>query len=142
MTTSWNSSGIIDGTSDEPASRVTLECSEVADGVAMVESFSNVVALDTDDGLVLFDTSLARLRPQGADGPAGLVGRPGAHHRVHPRPRRPCRGAAAVVAEAAAAGRPAPDVVAHEAVPDRFARYRLTRGTTAGSTPGSSAAPD
>jgi len=40
-----------------PANRVTLELSEVADGVAVVEAFSHVVAFDSGDGLVLFDTS-------------------------------------------------------------------------------------
>jgi len=125
------SSRIIDGRTDEPASRVTLECSEVADGVAMVESFSNVVAVDTDDGLVLFDTSLAAfadkvlaaLRGWSTDPVDTIVYTHG--HVDH------VGGAGAVLAEAAAAGRPAPEIVAHQAVPDRFTRYRLTRGYNA-----------
>ncbi|MCG8589269.1 MAG: MBL fold metallo-hydrolase [Proteobacteria bacterium] len=44
--------------------RVTTELSEVADGVAVVEAFSNVVALRTDEGLVLFDTSLETFAPK------------------------------------------------------------------------------
>src|SRR5262245_32513108 len=51
------SSRIIDGDLDEPGSRITLELSEVAPGIAMVESFSNVVAVDSGEGLVLFDAS-------------------------------------------------------------------------------------
>jgi glyoxylase-like metal-dependent hydrolase (beta-lactamase superfamily II) len=46
-------SGVVDG----PVNRVTQELSELADDVAMIESFSHVVALRTDAGLVLFDTS-------------------------------------------------------------------------------------
>ena len=122
------SSRIIDGVSDEPASRVTLECSEVADGIAMVESFSNIVAVRTDDGLTLFDTTLepfarqamAALRTWSDDPVDTIVYTHG--HVDH------VGGARVVLAEAEAAGRRAPRVVAHEAVPARFARYRLTNG--------------
>jgi alkyl sulfatase BDS1-like metallo-beta-lactamase superfamily hydrolase len=52
------SSRIIDsGHADQPVNRVTNELSEVADGIAMVESFSHCVALRTDVGLVCFDAS-------------------------------------------------------------------------------------
>ncbi len=52
------SSRIIDsGVTDQPVNRVTNELSEVADGIAIVESFSHCVALRTDDGLVCFDSS-------------------------------------------------------------------------------------
>ena len=49
---------------DEGASifpvRVNQQLSEIADGVAVVESFSNVIAVKTDEGLVLSDTSGAQ----------------------------------------------------------------------------------
>jgi alkyl sulfatase BDS1-like metallo-beta-lactamase superfamily hydrolase len=52
------SSQIIDsGLTDQPVNRVTNELSEVADGIAMVESFSHCVALTAGDGLVCFDAS-------------------------------------------------------------------------------------
>ena len=52
------SARIIDaGHADEPVNRVTQELSEVADDLAMIESFSHVVLLRTDGGLVAFDTS-------------------------------------------------------------------------------------
>lgn len=52
------SARIIDsGLTDQPVNRVTNELSEVADGIAMVESFSHCVALHTDDGLACFDAS-------------------------------------------------------------------------------------
>ncbi len=55
------SSRIIDsGLTDQPVNRVTNELSEIADGIAMVESFSHCIALSTDDGLVCFDASGAQ----------------------------------------------------------------------------------
>jgi len=55
------SSRIIDsGHADQPVNRVTNELSEIADGIAMVESFSHSVALRTDEGLVCFDASGAQ----------------------------------------------------------------------------------
>ena len=55
------SSRIIDsGVVDEPVNRVTNELSELADGLAIVESFSHSVVLDAGDGLVAFDASHAR----------------------------------------------------------------------------------
>jgi glyoxylase-like metal-dependent hydrolase (beta-lactamase superfamily II) len=55
------SSQVIDsGNVDEPINRITNELSEVADGLAVVESFSHSVVLDAGDGLVAFDASHAR----------------------------------------------------------------------------------
>ena len=52
------SSRIIDsGVADQPVNRVTNELSELADGLAIVESFSHSVALRTAAGLVVFDAS-------------------------------------------------------------------------------------
>ena len=52
------SSRIIDsGVVDQPVNRVTNELSELTDGLAIVESFSHCVALDSGDGLVCFDSS-------------------------------------------------------------------------------------
>jgi len=54
------STRIVDsGVADEPVNRVTHKLSEVADGLAMVESFSHSVVLDTGDGMVAFDASHA-----------------------------------------------------------------------------------
>lgn len=44
---------------EEPVNRVTHELSEVADGLALVESFSHSIVLDGGDGLVAFDASHA-----------------------------------------------------------------------------------
>lgn len=52
------SSRIIDsGVVDQPINRVTNELSEIADDLAIVESFSHCVAFDSGDGLVCFDAS-------------------------------------------------------------------------------------
>lgn len=52
------SAEIIDnGDLDRPVNRVTNELSEIAPGIAMVESFSHSVVLDTGEGLVAFDAS-------------------------------------------------------------------------------------
>ena len=52
------SSRIIDsGVVDQPVNRVTNDLSELADDLAIVESFSHCVALDSGDGLVCFDSS-------------------------------------------------------------------------------------
>ena len=40
------------GVVDQPVNRVTNELSELADGLAVVESFSHSVVLDAGDGLV------------------------------------------------------------------------------------------
>src|SRR5687768_17095417 len=46
---------IDDGVLHEPVNRITQELSEVADGLAVVESFSHSVLFSTDEGLVAFD---------------------------------------------------------------------------------------
>jgi alkyl sulfatase BDS1-like metallo-beta-lactamase superfamily hydrolase len=110
------------------ANRITLELSEVADGVAVVESFSHVVAFDSGAGLVLFDTSLGPFGPAVVGALRGwrtdpvdtLVYTHG--HVDH------VGGAQAVLDDADERGYRRPAVVAHEAVPDRFDRYDLTHG--------------
>jgi glyoxylase-like metal-dependent hydrolase (beta-lactamase superfamily II) len=55
------SARIIDsGIVDEPVNRIVNELSELADGLAIVESFSHSVVLDAGEGLVAFDASHAR----------------------------------------------------------------------------------
>lgn len=114
-----------------PANRVTLELSEVADGVAVVEAFSHVVAFDSGDGLVLFDASLGpfgpgvvrALRTWRTDAVHTLIYTHG--HVDH------VGGAGAVLADADERGAARPVVVGHEQVADRFDRYDLTNGYNA-----------
>ena len=123
------SARIIDsGVVDQPVNRVTQELSEVADDIAVVESFSHVVTLRTDDGLVAFDASGAATGPacveslrRWSDAPVRrLVYTHG--HVDH------VGGSGAFIADAEGRGYPRPMVVAHENVPGRFARYVKTNG--------------
>jgi glyoxylase-like metal-dependent hydrolase (beta-lactamase superfamily II) len=119
---------IADGDIETRVNRVTQELSEVAEGIAVVESFSHVWAVRTDDGLALFDVSLAAfaaqvltaLRSWSNDRVSTVVYTHG--HIDH------VGGAPTVVAEAEERGDPRPRFVGHENVAHRFERYDLTNG--------------
>ena len=104
------------------------DVAEVADGVALVESFSNVVAFETSDGVTAFDVShelfapnaLATLRRWSSSPVRNVVYTHG--HVDH------VTGAPVFDAEASERGAPAIRYVAHESVPVRFDRYVLTNG--------------
>ena len=116
------------GVAEPPHNRVTQELSEVDDHLAVVESFSHCWALRTDEGLVCVDSSgtgtgvdvVAALRGWSTDPVHTLVYTHG--HLDH------VGGSGAFVADAADRGHDRPRFVAHEAVPARFERYRLTSG--------------
>ncbi len=116
------------GAVEGPTNRVTNELSDLGDGIGFVESFSNVVAFRTDDGLVLFDSSsvftakgaVASLRNWADDPVHTLVYTHG--HVDH------VGGSGHLVADGALRGHGPPQVIGHEAVADRFARYRATNG--------------
>ena len=123
------SSRIIDsGVADQPVNRITQELSEIAEGIALVESFSHVVAFRTGEGLVAFDSSGAptaaevvrSLRAWSEEPVHTLVYTHG--HVDH------VGGSPAFVADAEARGQRKPTFVGHVAVLDRFARYRATDG--------------
>lgn len=100
----------------------------VAEGVAFVEAFANVVAIDTDDGLVLVDA-------------AGPLHAASVHDAV--RGWSPKRLHTAVFTHGhvdhiyavglfeTEEGAPPARVVAHEALPERFRRYERTNGYNA-----------
>ncbi len=119
---------IDEGVADQPVNRITQELSELADGLAIVESFSHVIAFRTGDGLVLFDTSGAgtgaavveTLRGWCDDRFHSLLYTHG--HVDH------VGGAGAFIAHEEARGRPKPRVIGHENVAPRFDRYRATNG--------------
>jgi alkyl sulfatase BDS1-like metallo-beta-lactamase superfamily hydrolase len=101
---------------------------EITDGVGFVPSFANVSAFDTEDGLVLVDTGSLPLAPV-----------------VHGDLRRWTEsrlntaiyshghidhvfGVPVWEAESTEKGWPAPEVIAHHALPARFDRYIFTAG--------------
>jgi alkyl sulfatase BDS1-like metallo-beta-lactamase superfamily hydrolase len=101
---------------------------EVADGVAFFSGFANVAVVRAGGALVLIDTGSWLLAPA-------------LHTAVRAWSKLPVStavfthghidhvmGLGPFDDEAAAGRRPAIEVVAHQAVPERFARYALTRG--------------
>lgn len=121
--------GIFEG----PASinRVTTELSEIADRIAVIESFSHVVVFRTDAGLLLFDTSVEGLASgclkslrAWADDPVNTIAYTHGH-MDH------VGGAHSYVTEARDRGRPDPRIVGHENVPPRLERYERTNGYNA-----------
>jgi alkyl sulfatase BDS1-like metallo-beta-lactamase superfamily hydrolase len=101
---------------------------EVAPGTAFIESFSNVSVFATSEGLLLIDTAARHLAEATRDAVRGWSDAPISTivythgHIDH------VFGTKAFDEEARSAGRPQPQVIAHEAVPERFDRYRLTLG--------------
>lgn len=123
------STRIIDsGTTDGAVNRMTEEVSELGDGIAIVESFSHSLLVDTGAGLVAFDTSVegkgaavVEAARTWSDEPFDtLVYTHG--HLDH------VGGSGAFAADADANGHGVPRVVGHEKVGPRFARYRDTSG--------------
>jgi alkyl sulfatase BDS1-like metallo-beta-lactamase superfamily hydrolase len=123
------SSRIIDeGVADEPVNRVNQDLSLVADDIAMVESFSHVVVLRTDEGLVCFDTSAARTGPLVVDALRSWSHDP-FHSLVYTHGHIDhVGGSGAFVADAERRGHRRPEVIGHENVDARFDRYDLTNG--------------
>ena len=103
-------------------------CFPVAPGVAFLPNFGNVVALSSDDGLILVDT--------GADFNASAIRqslRAWSDARVHTIVYTHghvdhVMGARLYDDEAEEKGWPRPRVIAHEGVVARFERYALTAG--------------
>jgi glyoxylase-like metal-dependent hydrolase (beta-lactamase superfamily II) len=101
---------------------------EICEGVAFLPSFGNVSAFATGDGLVLVDTGSSFVAAAVHDGIRRWSGQRlntavySHGHIDH------VSGVPAWEAESAERGWPAPVVVAHEALPGRFDRYKLTAG--------------
>jgi len=104
---------------------------EVADGVAFVHGFSNVTAVASDDGLVLVDTGSFFLTGVMHEAVRAWSSAP-LHTAVYTHGHVDhCFGVERYAADNEAQGAQPPVVIAHEAVPDRFDRYRLTQGYNA-----------
>lgn len=117
-------SGIV----DTAPNRITQELSELADGVALVESFSHVVAVDSGDGLVAFDASAAMSGPAVVESLRGWSTDP-VHTIVYTHGHADhVGGCRSFVADAKERGMEAPRILGHEAVATRFKRYAYTNG--------------
>jgi alkyl sulfatase BDS1-like metallo-beta-lactamase superfamily hydrolase len=123
------STKVIDsGIVDEPLNRVTNDITELADNLAIVESFSHSVVWDTGDGLMCFDASGAgsgeavvnSIRSWRNDAITSLVYTHG--HADH------IGGSVAFAHDAQSRGLPNPRVIGHENVSKRMDRYSTTNG--------------
>ena len=121
----WNGTATSD---DHSPFAPLLELEPVGDGVAFVSSFANVTAIATGEGLVLIDVGsgplasmvLAQLRRWSKEPVHTAVFTHG--HLDH------VMGIERFDQEARERGGPLPRVVAHEAMPARFERYKRLAG--------------
>ncbi len=105
--------------------------SEIGDGVAMITAFSHVVAMQTGEGLVLFDTSGRPFGPAVVGALDGWVRDP-VHTVVYTHGHLDhVGGGAAVRDHAIEAGHRPPRFIGHARIPERFDRYHLTSGWNA-----------
>ncbi len=116
------SSRVIDsGVADEPVNRITNELSELADGLAIVESFSHSIVLDAGDGLVAFDASHARTGAEVVAAIRGWTSTP-VRHLVYTHGHADHVGGSPDFAAAF----DDMSVVGHRNVDERFDRYAYT----------------
>lgn len=114
------------GVVSEPVNRVTNEISELADGLAFVESFSHCAVFNTGDGLMCFDASGAgsgkdvvkSIRSWSTAPISNLIYTHG--HVDH------IGGSFAFAADATERNHPKPHVIGHENVNTRIDRYTQT----------------
>ena len=120
------STRIIDsGVVDTPPNRVTQELSELADGVALIESFSHVLIIATGDGLVAFDLSGAHTGRAVVESLRGWSDA-AVHTIVYTHGHADHVGGSRAFAADAEARDVPPRVVGHEWVTTRFDRHQYT----------------
>ena len=123
------STRVIDsGVVDEVINRVQGDVWELADGLALVESFSHSVVLDAGDGLACFDASGVGSGKQVVQSMRTWSQNPVSHlvythgHADH------IGGSFAFLDDAESRGVPRPKVIGHEKVLARIDRYEQTSG--------------
>lgn len=113
---------------DTPVNRPIQQLSVIGDDLAVVESFSHVWVVRTEEGLVLFDVSSAHTAARVLEAIRTWTSDP-VHTVVYTHGHADHVGGAGVfLAEAEAAGARRPRFVGHANVAPRLARYRLTNG--------------
>ena len=111
---------------DGPVNRTTNELSELADGLAIVESFSHSVVWDSGEGLVAFDASHVNSGEAVVDSVRAWRDLP-FHAVVYTHGHIDhVGGSGYFAAQNARTGFHEPSVVGHENVQRRFDRYRTT----------------
>lgn len=116
------------GVVDAAPNRITEELSELADGVAIVESFSHVVVVDSGDGLVAFDASSAMTGARVIESMRTWSDSP-VHTLVYTHGHLDhVGGSREFAADAQRHDRPTPRVLGHERIGPRFDRYEATSG--------------
>ena len=100
---------------------------ELRDGVVMIESFAHVHVLETDQASIVFDSSVPDLGAAVAERIATRAAPPVSHVVLTHGHRDHAGGADALVSGVNGDQR-RPQLVGHEAVDRRMARYRLTDG--------------
>ena len=101
---------------------------EICDGIAFLPAQANMTVIRTEDGLILIDTGSPFAARANHDEVRGWTGeRLSTAIYSHGHIDHAC-GVPVWEAEAAERRWPAPIVLAHEALPRRFDRYKLTNG--------------
>jgi alkyl sulfatase BDS1-like metallo-beta-lactamase superfamily hydrolase len=123
---------VIDGVEALPQHGLMLSVDpglrELEDGVAFVPSFCNVMPVRTEEGLALIDTGAALVAQVNFAQVRAWSDAP-LHTAVYTHGHIDhCMGMGPWDEEARALGRPAPRVIAHRAVMQRFERYVATAG--------------
>ena len=116
------------GRADGPPNRISHDLSELGDNVALIEAFSHMLVVKTDEGLVAFDSSgpasgqrvIESLRRWDRGPIHTLIYTHG--HIDH------IGGSSAIAEEARSSGRKLPEVVGHANLSSRMNRYRATEG--------------
>ncbi len=112
----------------EAVNRITQELSELGHGLAIIESFSHVIIVDTAEGLALFDTSSPMTGPLVLDSMRRWSSKP-THSILYTHGHVDhVGGSGAFIEDAKSRGDARPRVVGHERVRARLDRYDLTDG--------------
>lgn len=125
----WNQEEVFDG--DEHPLTLVAGLEELQSGLAFVSGFANVIAIDTEPGLVLIDTGGTFFAPTVFSEVRSWSARQ-VHTAVYTHGHADhAFGLGPFEAEASERGWPTVHVLAHEALPARFDRYQRTAGYNA-----------